>query len=54
MMMLLLLTLMTMMMLMRRRKTHPKTGKQTFSEPAQSKCTWTFHKSHFVCQFTGN
>ena len=22
-------------------------------EPAQSKCTWTFHKSHFVWKFTG-
>ena len=34
-----------MMML---RKTDPKTGKQTLCEPAQSKCTWTCHKSHFV------
>ena len=23
------------------------------SEPAQSKCTWTCHKSHFVRKFTG-
>jgi hypothetical protein len=22
-------------------------------EPAQSKCTWTFHTSHFVWKFTG-
>jgi hypothetical protein len=22
-------------------------------EPAQSKCTWTFQKSHFVLKFTG-
>ena len=22
-------------------------------EPAQSKCTWTFHESHFVWKFTG-
>ena len=22
-------------------------------EPTQSKCTWTFHKSHFVWKFTG-
>ena len=22
-------------------------------EPAQSKCTWTFHKSHFAWEFTG-
>ena len=22
-------------------------------EPVQSKCTWTFHKSHFVWKFTG-
>ena len=32
----------------RRRKTDPKTRKHTLCEPAQSKCTWTFHKSHFV------
>ena len=45
-----------MMMLMRRmlrRKTDPKTGKHTVGEPAQSKGTWTFHKSHFAQKFTG-
>ena len=26
---------------------------QTLCEPAQSKCTWTFHKSHFAREFTG-
>ena len=39
--------------MMLRRKTDPKTGKHTLCEPAQSKCTWTFHKSHFVWKFTG-
>ena len=34
---------------MLRRKTDPKTGKHTLWEPAQSKCTWTFDKSHCVC-----
>ena len=45
-----------MMMLMRRmlrRKTDPKTGKHTVGEPAQSTCTWTFHKSHVVRKFAG-
>ena len=36
---------------MLRRKTDPKTGKHTLCEPAGSKCTWTFHKSHFVWKF---
>ena len=43
-----------MMMLRRRmlrRKTDPKTGKHTLCEPAQSKCTWTLHKSHVVLKF---
>ena len=39
--------------MMLRRKTDPKTGKHTLCEPAQSKCTRTFHKSHFVWKFTG-
>ena len=34
--------------MMLRRKTDHKTGKHTLCEPAQSKCTRTFHKSHFV------
>ena len=40
------------MMWMLRRKTDPKTRKHTLCEPAQSKCTWTFDKSHFVRKFT--
>ena len=39
--------------MMLRRKTDPKTGTHTLCEPAQSKCTWTFHKSHFTRKFTG-
>ena len=38
---------------MLRRKTGPKTGTPTLREPAQSKCTWTFRKSHFIRKFTG-
>ena len=34
--------------MMLRRKTDPKTGTHTLCEPAQSKCTRTFHKSHSV------
>ena len=34
--------------MMLRRKTDPKTAKHTLCEPAQSQCTWTFHKRHFV------
>ena len=34
--------------MMLRRKTDPKTGTHTLREPAQSKCTGTFHQSHFV------
>ena len=40
-------------MMMLRRKTNPKTGKHTWCEPAQSKRTWTFPKSHCVLKFTG-
>ena len=40
-------------MMMLRRKTDTKTGKHTLPEPAQSKRTWTFEKSHFVRKFTG-
>ena len=36
-----------------RRKTDPKTGKHTLCEPARATCTWTFHKNHLVCKFTG-
>ena len=37
--------------MMLRRKTDPKTGKHTLCEPAQSKCTRTFHKSHLeICR----
>ena len=38
---------------MLRRKTDPKTRKHTLCEPAQSKRTWTFEKSHFAWKFTG-
>ena len=44
-----------MMMLRRRmwrRRTDPKTG-NTLSEPAQSKRTWTFCKSHVASKFSG-
>jgi len=36
-----------------RRKNDPKTGKHTLREPAQSTCTRTFHKRHFVRKFRG-
>ena len=37
-----------------RRKTDPKTRRHTLcEEPAQSKCTWTFDRSHFVWKFPG-
>ena len=35
-----------------RRRTDPKTETHTLRAPAQGKCTWTFHKSHFVREFT--
>ena len=38
---------------MLRRRTDPKTRTHTLCEPARSKCTWTFDKSHFVQEFTG-
>ena len=41
-------TLRTRRKMMLRRKSDPKTGKHTLCEPAQSKCAWTGHKSHFV------
>ena len=31
----------------------PRSAMQTLCELAQSKCTWTFEKSHFVLKFTG-
>ena len=31
----------------------PETATQTLCEPAQSKCTWTRHRSHFTPEFTG-
>ena len=37
----------------RRRRTDPKTAPHILCEPAQSKRTWTFHKSHFMQKFTG-
>ena len=39
-------------MIILRRRTDPKTGSHTLREPAQSKCTSTFHKSHFMRQQT--
>ena len=39
-------------MILRRRRTDPKTALRVLCEPAQSKCTWTFHKSHFIPKFT--
>ena len=45
-----MLMLRTMML---RRKADPKTGKHILWEPAQSKCTCTLHKNHFVWKFTG-
>ena len=38
--------------MMLRRKTDPKTGTHTLCEPAQSKCTWKSHKSHFIRKLT--
>ena len=38
--------MMMLRMMVLRRRTDPKTGDHTLCEPAQSKCTWTFHKSH--------
>ena len=38
---------------MLRRKTDPKTRNHNLCEPAPSKCTWTFDKSHFVSKFAG-
>ena len=34
-------------------RTDPKTAAHTLCEPAQSKCTSSHHKSHFLCEFTG-
>ena len=34
-----------------RRRTHPKTPTHSLREPAQSKCTWTSQKSHFMQEF---
>ena len=36
-----------------RKNAGPQSGDIVLCEPAQSKCTWTFHKSHFVWKFTG-
>ena len=44
---------MMMLSMTLRRKTDPKTGKHTLCEPAQSKCTWTCHKRHFVQKIPG-
>ena len=44
--------MMMLRMMMLRRTTDPKTGTHTLCEPAQSKCTWTCHKSreHFYAE----
>ena len=44
---------MILRMLMRGRRADPKTAPRVLCEPAQPKVTWTFHKSHFVSNFTG-
>ena len=44
--------MMILRMLMWRRRTDPKTAPHVLHEPAQSKCTSTFHKSHFIRKFT--
>ena len=31
----------------------PRDRKHTLCEPAKSKCTWTYHRTHFVQKFTG-
>ena len=40
-------------MLMQRRRTDPKTALLVLCEPAQSKCTSTFQKSHFIQKCSG-
>ena len=42
-----------MLMRRRRRRTDPKTALHVLYEPARSKCTSTFRKSHFAQEFTG-
>ena len=44
---------MMLRMMILSRKTDPKTGDHTLCKPVQSKCTWTFDKSHFEREFTG-
>ena len=39
-------------MIMLKRRTDPKTGSHASCEPARSKYTGTFHKSHFMGKFT--
>ena len=39
-------------MMMLRRRTNPKTGTHTLCKPAQSTCTWAFHKGQFKREFT--
>jgi len=36
-----------------RKMPDPNPATHVLCEPAQSKCTWTFQKSHFVLKFTG-
>ena len=44
--------MMMLRMIILRRRTDPKTGNHTLREPAQSKCTSTFHKNHLMRQHT--
>ena len=48
-----MLMLRTRKRIMLRSKTDPKTGKHTVCEPAQSKCTRTFHRSHLYGNLRG-
>ena len=43
--------MMILSMLMWERRTDPKTVPYVVCEPAQSTCTWKFHKSHFIQKF---
>ena len=36
-----------------RKMPRPKIGRHTFCKPAESTCTWTSQKSHFIREFTG-
>ena len=44
--------MMMLRIMMWRRRTDPKTATHTVCEPARSKSTWRFHKSHLIRKFT--